>query len=74
MPIPNTTTKAEQDEELRRIGIHGDDGDNGDELNTKRRSSNARPKTIGDLDATAIYAKFNRRGHVADTQADDDNY
>lgn len=56
MPIPKTTTKAEQDEELRRI--LGRDGDDGDEIESKR-SSNARPKTMAEIDTAAIYAKFN---------------
>lgn len=59
MLIPKSTTKAEQDEELRRIGINGDDGDDGgDELDSKR--SNARkPKSFNEIDTAAIYAKFN---------------
>lgn len=58
MPVPPTTTRAEQDEELRRIGINGDDGDDGDNEVDSKRSSNARPKT---LDAAEIYSRFNRR-------------
>jgi hypothetical protein len=58
MPIPKSTTKAEQEEELRRLGLHGDDGDDGDELDSKR--SNARkPKSFAEIDTAAVYAKWN---------------
>ncbi len=67
MPIPKTTTKAEQDEELRRIGINGDDGDDG-ELDAR---SSVRPKTMADLDPAKIYARFN--APKSKTLADGDN-
>lgn len=59
MPIPKSTTKAEQEEELRRLGLHGDDGDDGDELDSKRLNAR-KPKSFADPDFTAnVYAKFN---------------
>lgn len=60
MPIPKTTTKAEQDEELRRLNLHGDDGDNdGDEIESKRSSNARKPRSFAEIDTAAIYAKFN---------------
>lgn len=45
-----------------------------DEARSRRARDARKPKTIGDLDATAIYAKFNSRKPAADVpETDDDN-
>jgi hypothetical protein len=59
MPIPASTTKAEQDEELRRLGLHGDDGDDGDNEVDSKRSNARKAKSFAEIDTAAVYAKWN---------------
>jgi hypothetical protein len=67
MPRPSTTSRAEQLEALREMGIETD-------ANAEGSISPARPlKNMADLDPAAIYARFNaKREAKAADDADDD--
>lgn len=68
MPTPKSTSKREQYEEAKAMGLDPDPKDYGLTADTARGNARRRnapggdaPESFGDLDVEGIYARFNAR-------------